>query len=164
MRKELYKAIVQRLLQIGLDGELMSEDVAQAAQPEEHLIRHVDLWNHNVEFLEQEESWPRPAVFVEFAPVTWECLKPGNVYRSHPVVTLHVVTDWQGGTSAGSEFEEAGLSVLDYSEILHRALHGLSGASFSYLDLQESHTNHNHEDLVESLEVYRCTAKKELEG
>ena len=30
----------------------------------ERAIKHIDLWNHNVEFIEQEEQWDRPAVFV----------------------------------------------------------------------------------------------------
>ena len=52
MRKEIYRAICAALQDI--DGTP---------------VKHVDLWNHNVEFIEQEEAWDRPAVFVEFAPI-----------------------------------------------------------------------------------------------
>ena len=31
-------------------------------------IKHIDLWNHNVEFIEQEEYWERPAVFIDSGP------------------------------------------------------------------------------------------------
>ena len=31
------------------------------------------------------------------------------------------------------------------------------------LDLVESDTNHNHEDIVESIEVYQCVAIKRLQ-
>lgn len=34
-------------------------------------VKHIDLWNHNVEFLEQEDAWPLPALFVEFGEITW---------------------------------------------------------------------------------------------
>lgn len=52
MRTELYLKIRERLEATGV-------------------IKHIDLWNHNVEFLEQEEAWARPAVFVEFGVITW---------------------------------------------------------------------------------------------
>lgn len=48
MRKELFNAIKEKL----------AIDVPA--------VKHVALWNHNVEFIEQEEGWARPAVFVEF--------------------------------------------------------------------------------------------------
>ena len=78
VRKEIYEMIRERLK--GLEG-----------------VKHVDLWNHNVEFVEQEESWARPAVFVEFAPIQWSALVDGLEYRAEPEVRLHVVTDWAGG-------------------------------------------------------------------
>lgn len=53
MRKELYRMLCRELKAIDL-------------------IKHIDLWNHNVEFIEQEENWERPAVFVEL-PYTVEC-------------------------------------------------------------------------------------------
>ena len=40
-------------------------------------IKHIDLWNHNVEFIEQEENWERPAVFVEFCPIRWNAIVDG---------------------------------------------------------------------------------------
>ena len=47
MRKELYKALCERLKTV--DN-----------------VKHIDLWNNNVEFIEQESAWQRPAVFIEF--------------------------------------------------------------------------------------------------
>lgn len=38
MRKELYRMLCRELKAIDL-------------------IKHIDLWNHNVEFIEQEENW-----------------------------------------------------------------------------------------------------------
>ena len=40
MRKELYTAI-------------------KTAMEKIEAVKHVDLWNHNVEFIEQEDSWAR---------------------------------------------------------------------------------------------------------
>ena len=78
MRKEIYEMLCERLKEVGGGA-----------------IKHIDLWNHNVEFIEQEEQWERPAVFVEFCPIQWNAIVHGVEYRAEPVVNLHVVTDWE---------------------------------------------------------------------
>ena len=55
------------------------EDVPEGAQ---RIINHIDLWNHNVEFIEQEENWSCPAVFVEFSPIEWNEIV--NFFNSIP--------------------------------------------------------------------------------
>ena len=57
MRKELFNAIKAKL----------ASDVPE--------VQHIDLWNHNVEFVEQEEGWARPAVFVEFGKIGSQVLR-----------------------------------------------------------------------------------------
>lgn len=141
-RKELYNTISPLLLQNG--------------------IRHVDLWNHNVEFIEQEQSWERPAVFIEFAPVRWNAIMPGVEYRAEPEIRLHIVTDWQGCTAATGGTQPTATGELDWSERLHAALTGLCGHSYADFDLQETQTNHNHEDIVESIDTYTCVAFRRL--
>lgn len=131
MRKEIYRAICAALL--GIDGAP---------------VKHVDLWNHNVEFIEQEEAWDRPAVFVEFAPIEWRADKGG--YHTQGTLRLHIVTDWVGPLSQGDE----SLDVFDLCETVCRAVVGLSGEHFGALRLEGSDTNHNHEDIVESIEHF----------
>ena len=131
MRKEIYRAICAALL--GIDGAP---------------VKHVDLWNHNVEFIEQEEAWDRPAVFVEFAPIEWRADKGG--YHTQGTLRLHIVTDWVGPLSQGDE----SLDVFDLCETVCRAVVGLSGEHFGSLRLLGSDTNHNHEDIVESIEHF----------
>ena len=126
MRKELYKMLCDKL-----------KTVSGGA------IKHIDLWNHNVEFIEQEEQWARPAVFVEFAPIQWQAVQNGVEYRAEPIVNLHVVTDWSGSVSIGSEFREEGETFMEF-------------------DLVESRTNHNHEEITENIESYQCVAIKSL--
>ena len=59
MREELYRKLKERLeaLCIGVDGvyyDAATEDMADADSVEkERAIKHIDLWNHNVEFIEQ---------------------------------------------------------------------------------------------------------------
>ena len=52
-------------------------------------VKHIDLWNHNVEFLEQEDAWPMPALFVEFGAISWEPVS-GLHLRGTGEVRLHL--------------------------------------------------------------------------
>ncbi len=117
------------------------------------VIKHIDLWNHNVEFLEQEAPWPRPAVFIEFVPFKWHAVVPGVEYRAQPLINLHVVTDWAEQNDIG-EFR-----LLDK---IHKLLAGLEGENFMEFDIDSSATNHNHEDIVENIETYTCVGFRHL--
>lgn len=157
MREELYNAIKNRLeaLRINTAGEYY--ELPDGADVDDDLhsraIRHIDLWNHNVEFIEQEEAWARPAVFVEFVPFKWHAIVPGVEYRAQPQINLHVVTDWAGQKGIG-EFR-----LLDR---LHELLAGLEGETFMEFDIDGSSTNHNHEDIVENIETYTCVGFRHL--
>ena len=143
MREELYRKLKARLeaLCVNAAGEYYERPDEADADDELYprAIRHVDLWNHNVEFLEQEAPWPRPAVFVEFVPFKWRTVVPGVEYRAQPMVNLHVVTDWAEQKNIG-EFR-----LLDR---IHELLAGLEGETFVEFDIDSSATNHNHEDIV----------------
>lgn len=128
----------------------------------ERAIKYIDLWNHNVEFIDQEESWERPAVFVEFQPIRWNAIQPGVEYRAEPIVNLHVVTDWKGSSSAGSEFREKSLEVFDLLDNIHQQLACRKGKTFLEFDLIGSNTNHNHDEIIENIETYQCVAIKSL--
>lgn len=117
-------------------------------------VKHVDLWNHNVEFIEQETAWETPAVFVEFRPISWETVKE-TLYRGTVDVTLHIVTAWTGRDTSETVWETA--------DEVAEAIEGLSGAMFSGLRLAETRVNHNHEELVETLESYRCRVGRRIE-
>lgn len=165
MRKEIYEMLIEQLSKLyvtpgGAYGVAGTED----AVPEgwERAIRHIDLWNHNVEFIEQEEQWERPAVFVEFQPIQWNAIQPGAEYRAEPLVSLHVVTDWQGSSAACSEWRDQSLSVFDLLEAIHLQLSCRRGKTFLEFDLVESRTNHNHDEIIENIETYQCVAIKSL--
>lgn len=125
-------------------------DCADADDPSyERAIRHVDLWNRNVEFIDQETPWDRPAVFIEFVPFKWRQIVPGVEYRAEPQINLHVVTDWGADSDIGQ------FCLLDR---IHEAVAGLSGETFMELDIEGSSTNHDHEEIVENIETYTCVA------
>ena len=75
---------------------------------------------------------------------------------------LHVVTDWQGSSSADSEFREQNLKVFDLLEAIHLQLACRRGKTFLEFDLVRSSTNHNHEEIIENIETYQCVAIKSL--
>lgn len=144
MRKEIYKMLCERLGNI----------------PE---IKYIDLWNHNVEFIEQEDNWERPAVFVEFCPINWEATVAGMRYVTEAKVNLHVVTDWLGSSAANSDQREESLTVFDLLEKIHTALADVDGEHFREFDISNSTTNHNHEDILENIETYSYVGYRELD-
>ena len=143
MRKEIYKMLCERLGNI----------------PE---IKYIDLWNHNVEFIEQEDNWERPAVFVELCPINWEATVAGMRYVTEAKVNLHVVTDWLGSSAANSDQREESLTVFDLLEKIHTALADVDGEHFKEFDISNSTTNHNHEEILENIETYSYVGYREL--
>lgn len=79
MREKLYKFIEEILM--GIDGTP---------------IKHVDLWNNQIAFIEEEAPFATPAVFIEFAPIRWNNIGGGE-YSADVSVRLHVVTDSRAG-------------------------------------------------------------------
>ena len=150
MRREVYEMLCERLKTVGGGA-----------------IKHIDLWNHNVEFIEQEEQWERPAVFVEFRPIVWERMttRGANEYQARAEVRLHIVTDWLGSASSeqSEEYRQEAIEALDLSEQIHAALLGLHGDHFGNVEIQATLTNHNHEELVENVEVYNVTFVRSIE-
>lgn len=127
VRSELYQAIKLKL----------EQDVPE--------VKHIDLWNHNAEFLEQEDAWARPAVFAEFGTIGWKPFAGGKHQRGKGVVRIHLVTDWNEG-----EHDQA----FAIGQKISEALEGLEGELFNGMVLIETATNHNHEDLLESIDSY----------
>ena len=144
MRKQIFQAICTRLTERVPD------------------IQFIDLWNNNVQTLSGGAVWPLPAVFVEFCPIRWNAIVDGVEYRAEPEVKLHIVTDWAGAANEGSPFKEEALEVFDLPELIHERLSCMDGDTFMAFDLVESQTNHNHEEIVENIEVYSCVAFKRL--
>ena len=153
MISELYNALTDALKNIK-DGD--GEDASR-------LIRHIDLWNQNVTFIEDESPWPRPAVFIEFGEVSWTSLGGAKklLTGSCPVI-LHVVTDWKGGTADGEQTRDASVASMDLSERISAEVLRATGGSFHNIRLISSIPNHNHEDIVECIERYAVTIERTI--
>lgn len=126
-------------------------------------IKRIDLWNENVYFVEQEQAFPMPAVFVEFGAIEWEMHKgPKLSWRGKGTVRIHIVTPWCGSAEDGAVEREANLAYWDLAEQIHAKLEGLTGEDYHNLSLIQTLTNHNHEDIVENIEVYKVMFDREI--
>ncbi len=91
-------------------------------------------------------------MFIEIRPIRWDCLASRREYRCEPEISLHIVTDW----AEGSDGHPGIGRMTDLPERIHERLAGLDGDGFYGLDLMESHTNHDHGEILEMVEVYTC--------
>ena len=82
---------------------------------------------------------------MEFGTIGWEPFAGGKHQRGKGVVRIHLVTDWNEG-----EHDQA----FAIGQKISEALEGLEGELFNGMVLIETATNHNHEDLLESIDSY----------
>lgn len=139
MRKIIYNTIQNALLAI-LDGQ---------GQP---LVRHVDLFNNQLAYAQEEQPFYTPAVFVEFPDISWQHLDLG-IREAVISVNLHVVTDSRDG-----HWEDAA-TRFDLLDQINAALHGLSysdedGNVMDALTLDTSSTDSDFDELQDNIEVY----------
>ena len=160
MLKHLYLTLEQKLLAI--------TDEQENPQP---LFKHCDLWNRQVEFLEQETPFQTPAVFVEFEPLQWRT-DGRHIQDADLTVRLHIVTPWHANTASdilNPDVRATALAYLDIPTALFRQLHGRHGivedgnhtvlGHFNALTRTASAVNHDHERFVDSVETYQCHLK-----
>ena len=156
MLKHLYIAIEDRLKTItGADGS--------------PLFRHFDLWNRQVEFVEQETPFQTPAVFVEFDKIQWRTMGD-NVQDADLTIRLHIVTPWYANTAAdvGQQQRKKALAYLDLPTVVFQRLHGthaqLATGGINTLVRTASAVNHDHERFVDSVEEYACNIRDHSYG
>ena len=148
MRAKIYLAIVDKLKTI-----VDTEDVP--------IIKHFDLWNMNVEYIDQETVWDMPAVFIEFAPIQWK--EAGNgAQQANISIVLHIATQYVGASANGEQSQSDALEYFKLLDKIHKALYGLRGENFMALKRVSSQTNHNHAEIIESIETFTCTIVDKL--
>ena len=140
MRKQIYKAICERI----------SQQVPE--------VKHIDLWNNNIAVLSGGAVWPRPAVFVEFETIEWR-QQQNRVRMADVAVRLHVVTDAVSYNGSTDPKQDTALAFLDLLNKVNTAMQGLRGENFAGFMLTTSATNHDHAELIESVERYITRAQ-----
>jgi hypothetical protein len=145
MRKQLYLDIKNRLKSVQDENG-------------EQLFKHFDLWNRQVEFIEQETPFQCPAVFVEFSPMQWKTI--GNRVQDAQLTTrLHIVTDWYAQTADYSPTEEQALEFLDVIDRTVAVMQGFTASETNGWMRSLSITNHDHERYVDNVEEYICNLR-----
>lgn len=128
-------------------------------------VRTYDLWNEQVDFIEEEEPFDMPAVFLEFMPYKWTTLS-GAVQQAAVTVRLHVVTPWEGSSRKGSRYQQQSMERFSLLEEISACLHDFKGdngkVSFDMFRRTASDTNHNHAEVVEDVEEYTFRAVEKL--
>lgn len=113
-------------------------------------IAHIDLWNENLMYIEQEETFPLPALFVEFGTIDWNPVKDGNdgpCTVGYGQIRFHLVTEWGEG------------SYPESFTLLEQAMNALinlgsydSDSSYRISYPTQTYTNHSHLGLLENIE------------
>lgn len=160
MRKIIFNTLIAQLKRavydtdgkfcILSDVELANLQKAETEGREKvnYVFRHFDLWNHNVEFIGQEDQWDTPAVFFDFQDLKYDTGQ--GVRRANFVVHLHIVSgvdfSYDGQNEANSRF--------DLLDLPYKLLHFYNGNGLSGVTHLGSQTNNDHEELVESIESF----------
>lgn len=146
MRKQLYLGIIGQL-------KTLKDESGNRR------IKSFDLWNEQVDFIEEEEPFDVPAVFIEFLPMEWKMLG-GRVQQADVSVRLHVITPWAGSGRDGSLCQEQALQRFDLLEQINSCLFNCEGrearGNYCMFRRTASATNHNHGELVEDIETFAC--------
>ncbi|MDD4747138.1 MAG: hypothetical protein PHW19_07640 [Salinivirgaceae bacterium] len=145
MTKEIYNAIANKLATVTNNNG-------------NRVFRHIDLWNTQVEFLEQEQPFEMPACFIEITPIQWQQLGRG-AQQANIDIALHIVTQWQLPTFHNGTYQAAGTEYLDIPNHVWADLHRHSNPAFGTLMRITSHVNHNHAEIIDSVENYRGVAQ-----
>lgn len=152
MRKELFQSVCDRLKLIQQDQD---GNYTVAAQINEQLtaIKHFDLWNQNLEYLDEEQPFNTPAVFIEFAPINWRHQGQG-VRDASVMVKLHVVTRRNMPTRSASPYAGEALGFFALVDAINLCLHGHKGQQFGAFTGEQSETDHDFDELMHSTETY----------
>ena len=145
MRKQFYLDLTERLKQIILvtDGNV-----------ETPLIKHFDLWNKQLQFLEKERPFRFPAVFVEFGPLEYRQLGL-QAQEADLTVRLHIASKTLTGSADSAVYQHTFLSHLDLNDDIHYCLSGWNTPYSGPMVRIQSIPNHDHEHIIEEIEVYK---------
>ncbi|MBI9055504.1 MAG: hypothetical protein JEY96_16900 [Bacteroidales bacterium] len=117
------------------------------------ILTHFDLWNQQVNFIEEETPFNTPAAFVEILPIQWQQLS-GGYQQAEVTIRLHLVTQWFAQTAKYNPKQSAALDYLDLPGKVFDAMHKFSIANSNQFVRVRSVVNHNHERYVDSVEEY----------
>lgn len=128
----------------------------KALKVEGSYILHVGVWNQNVDFMPEDTAILLPALFVEFMPITWDRNKERGILHGKGEVRFHIITQWQEPADDFAAFRVSQqlLSLID--EV------GGPEDNFKLSYPLQTVTNHNHGEVMESIEVFEARWKRKF--
>lgn len=129
-REEIYIALVQSLR--GIDE-----------------IKHVDMWNQQTDFLEEESPFEMPAVFIELGDIDWSVLKDG--FRGFGEIRLHTAVAWS---------DTAPQEAWRLTDKIWRAMEGIVGDFFGSSRPCQTLCNRSHGEVFENIDVFSIKYQK----
>lgn len=143
--KEVYKEIGQRIIDKLLDDN------------DQPIIKHIDLWHEQVNYLTEELPFDCPAVFVEFNVI--EANDTGAMVQHLTTqIDLHLFYETFSDTYMGAIMQDNALDYLDVLTKLNAIFHGKPGTSFSAM----RKTDMKREDSGGAGNLYRITFECEI--
>lgn len=140
-----------------MDGRLsLFNDTKRVINLKVPEVQHVDLYNENVEYVDEESPWERPAVFIEFGDIEWRPLTGSKLsQRGEGDVRLHIVTDWaEGGFEAAYHLTNKVLNVLVGT--------GANTEAYTVYCPHTTMTCRSHGELMENIEVMRVKYLRDI--
>ena len=75
-------------------------------------------------------------------------------------IHLHIVNDWVEAAASDINEPDSELEIFDIVDAVVDVVDGTDSRYTGSISLVESHTNHDHEELIESIEVFTGKAKR----
>lgn len=126
------------------------------------LVKHFDLWNQQVAFIEEETPFLRPAVFLEILPIKWDQLG-GNLQQAVVTFKLHIVTEWFAQTAKNNPNQATAIQYLAMPQKIFDAMNKFTVTGSNQFVCTESIPNHNHERFVDNIEVYQGLVQRQAQ-
>lgn len=145
MRKQIFLDIQKKVLSV-------------VDQNKEPIIKHFDLWNNQLKFLETENPFDSPAVFLDFHNISWHTLGCG-VREGEFSFSLHFVTRFYENTSSHSPCQDEQLDFLDIPEKIAKVLDCSRIMNSSTMTLTSTSFDKNHYQYIESIDTYTCRVR-----
>lgn len=121
-------------------------------------MAHYDLWNNQLANLDQENPFATPAVFVEFAPITWTRLMGAK--RGACTIRLHLVQETYCSTAKGSFNQTEGLQLLTRAEEFEDLIEDFAGSNFTALVCGNTEVDNDHDMLTDTVSEFTTTVTR----
>lgn len=107
-------------------------------------VKHVDLWNQQTDFMEEESPFEMPAVFIELGDIEWNVLK--DAFRGWGDIKLHTAIAWS---------EQAPIEAWRLTDKIWRAMEGITGDFFSGNYPETTQSNRSHMEVFENIDIFK---------